>query len=190
MGRSAILTLRGLYEWDNDLFNGISLPEPLDVDLLIPQILADTDELEVLYPNPVVMREMIGHWSDAYQNAFLHIAKVETAEYNPIENYDRTGQDTEKYEPLTLKMKTDRDTTLSKTGYNSGTMQDTDATEETSEVSGSGSDMRTKTTNLHGNIGVTTNQQMIEAELKLVPRLSAYKQISEMFKSRFCLLVY
>lgn len=41
----------------------------------------------------------------------------------------------------------------------------------------------------HGNIGVTTSQQMIEAERNLV-RYDFYMEIVNSFKKEFCLLVY
>lgn len=41
----------------------------------------------------------------------------------------------------------------------------------------------------YGNIGVTTSQQMIEAEREVV-KFNIYDYITDDFKSRFCLLVY
>ena len=46
------------------------------------------------------------------------------------------------------------------------------------------------TSNVFGNIGVTTSQQMLEQELELVPKLNVMNVIIESFKNRFCLLVY
>lgn len=45
------------------------------------------------------------------------------------------------------------------------------------------------TAHLYGNIGVTTSQQMIEEERKVV-EFNIYDYITDEFKSRFCLLVY
>ena len=41
----------------------------------------------------------------------------------------------------------------------------------------------------HGNIGVTTAQQMLEAELKIA-RFNLVKQISDVFIKEFCIMVY
>lgn len=41
----------------------------------------------------------------------------------------------------------------------------------------------------HGNIGVTTSQQMLEAELKIA-RFNLIKQISDVFIKEFCIMVY
>lgn len=43
---------------------------------------------------------------------------------------------------------------------------------------------------IHGNIGVTTSQQMLESELMIAPKLNIINYIIESFKNRFCLQVY
>ena len=48
----------------------------------------------------------------------------------------------------------------------------------------------TRTSRIHGNIGVTTSQQMLEQELEVAPKLNIMNVIIESFKNRFCLLVY
>ena len=46
-----------------------------------------------------------------------------------------------------------------------------------------------KTGRAHGNIGVTTSQQMLQAELD-VQRFNIYDQITDLFLTEFCILVY
>lgn len=46
------------------------------------------------------------------------------------------------------------------------------------------------TEHTHGNIGTTTNQQMIEAELSLLRHFDVYGFIAEKFESEFCLMIY
>ena len=48
----------------------------------------------------------------------------------------------------------------------------------------------THTSRIHGNIGVTTSQQMLEQELLVAPKLNIMNYIIESFKNRFCLMVY
>lgn len=52
---------------------------------------------------------------------------------------------------------------------------------------------RTRTPNLenhiHGNIGVTTSQQMLESELKL-QYWNLYNKISNLFMKEFCIMIY
>ena len=48
----------------------------------------------------------------------------------------------------------------------------------------------THTSRIHGNIGVTTSQQMLEQELEVAPKLNVMNYIIESFKNRFCIMVY
>lgn len=43
---------------------------------------------------------------------------------------------------------------------------------------------------IHGNIGVTTNQQMIEQELELLRHFDIYTYIAKLFEEEFCLMIY
>lgn len=49
---------------------------------------------------------------------------------------------------------------------------------------------RTTESHIHGNIGVTTSQQMLESELMIAPKLNVFDYIIDSFKKRFCILVY
>lgn len=48
----------------------------------------------------------------------------------------------------------------------------------------------TFTSYIHGNIGVTTSQQMLESELDLAPKINTINYVVNSFKMRFCILVY
>ena len=43
---------------------------------------------------------------------------------------------------------------------------------------------------IHGNIGVTTSQQMLEQEIAVAPKLNVINYMIESFKNRFCIMVY
>lgn len=78
-------------------------------------------------------------------------------------------------------------TTLGTENTSSGTAkQTTDITDDTDENS---SRNNTRTGRAFGNIGVTTTQQMIEAERNVV-KFNIVDYIVEDFKKRFCLLIY
>lgn len=84
---------------------------------------------------------------------------------------------------------TDRqlDETVTDSGTRSGTTSGTDSSTESG--TDTGSIEHSETIRETGNIGVTTSQQMIEAERELV-RFNIYDVIIESFKQRFCLLIY
>ena len=130
MGRAVSLSPLGLYEWDNTLFDLMQIPSALNRDVLIKNILAETAELEVLYPNPVVFKNLIGVWSAKNLDVWNRLYATTQYEYNPIENYNRyeTGSDS---------------------GTGSTTHSGTDSTTET--TTHGGTDTRTIDRNMGGS---------------------------------------
>lgn len=95
MGRAVNLSPLGLYQWDKTVFDLMQIPEALDKDTLVDNLLAETAELEVLYPNPVVFKNLVGVWSAKQIDIWNRLYATTQYEYNPIENYNRyeTGSD-------------------------------------------------------------------------------------------------
>jgi len=95
MGRVVNLSPLGLYQWDQTIFDLMQIPEQLNRDTLIDNLLAETAELEVLYPNPVVFKNLLGVWSAKNLDVWNRLYATTQYDYNPIENYNRyeTGSD-------------------------------------------------------------------------------------------------
>ena len=95
MGRSITLSPLGLYNWDESIFDLMQIPSALDKPTLVQNLLAETAELEVLYPNPVVFKNLVGVWSAKQIDIWNRLYATTQYEYNPIENYNRyeTGSD-------------------------------------------------------------------------------------------------
>jgi len=208
MSRQAWLSLLGLYNWDNSIFDNMVLPEdftPDDKTTLINNLLMETAELEVIYTDPDFMKNAIEAWSSKEVYTWTRLYKAMLAEYSPIENFDRYEDVDEQNRGAMTHSGTDsvsgsgEDTITNKiTSFDSNTFVDHDKA-----IAGKGStdtttyghvvtDSTGKKTisHLHGNIGVTTNQQMLEAELETRPKINIFRIIIEAFQSRFCLLVY
>ena len=49
---------------------------------------------------------------------------------------------------------------------------------------------RNKISRIHGNIGVTTSQQMLTQEIEVAPKLNIMNYMIDSFKNRFCVLVW
>lgn len=58
------------------------------------------------------------------------------------------------------------------------------------QISDESNGRQTYTEHTHGNIGVTTNQQLIEQELALLRHFDIYGFIAEKFESELCLMIY
>lgn len=94
MSRQATMSVMGLYNWDNSLFELLTVPEGVDKDTFIYNLMAETSGLEVLYPNPVVMKNLMGVWSQKMLPVWQHLYETTQYEYDPIENYNRTEVET------------------------------------------------------------------------------------------------
>lgn len=195
------LSILGLYNFDDSIFENMAVPEGVDKNLAIESILTDCAELEILYPNPDFMKTMIRIWSARELPIWTRLYNAEQVEYNPIENYDRQQTDQEITNGTGSGTQT---ATASGTqnllhkyaAFDSGTLADqtkdenaTGSTENTNQ-SQTVKNQRDFTSRIHGNIGVTTSQQMLESELELAPKLNIINYIVESFRKRFCLLVY
>lgn len=223
----SLLTVEGLYNYDNTLFDGFNVPEGLVKQIAIDVILMRTRELEILYPDFNYMKTRITIWSNKYQINWKKLYDTTVLEYNPIENYDRmedwtdtddetstSARDNTRNTTNTVKSTSTNEimnsvnVTDQNTAFNAGLadhakqITDGDTTEngsitntetgkdtENENVNGGRTGRHTRTGRAHGNIGVTTSQQMIQSERDLVI-FNLYDVIAESFIENFCLMVY
>lgn len=223
----SLLTVEGLYNYDNTLFDGFNVPEGLVKQIAIDAILMRTRELEILYPDFTYMKNRITIWSNKYQINWKKLYDTTVLEYNPIENYDRmedwtdnddetstSARDNTRNTTNTVKSTSTNEVmnsvnvTDQNTAFNAGLadhakqITDGDTTEngsitntetgkdtENENVNGGRTGRHTRVGRAHGNIGVTTSQQMIQSERDLV-LFNLYDVIAESFIENFCLMVY
>lgn len=191
MARAGELSVVGLYEWDNSLFDLLVIPSDIDRDTLIENILAETIELEVLYPNPTVLKNLIGVWSRKESPIWEKLYNTTQYEYNPIENYNR-------YEDGSAEGSSTRTNTDTRghwvagfdaptpSGNNDGLVKQT---RDQDDGTVSAENSTEHQLHAHGNIGVTTTQKLIR-EQREIERFNIYDIIIEDFKKRFCILIY
>ena len=172
----ATLSLLGLYSYNGTIFDALTLPDGLVRDDVINSILMECAELEIMYPNPDQLRELVGIWSKGMQYAWSGLLKSTQFEYDPIENYNRN----EEWEDSGSAQGIGKNTVA---GFNSVEMVDSNGNTTNSSYSS------THKAHLYGNIGVTTSQEMIEEERKVV-RFNILDEIAQDFKRKFCVLIY
>lgn len=230
----AKLTMLSFNKYLNDMYDGqtlfdlLTLPEGISKDDLVDNILLQGGEFEVLYADPVFMRDAVGMWGRKCYNTFLKWITAQNIEYAPLENYDRTEDwtdqnyhvsntsarrdsgntrtfnnqdkrtidttvvsedqvsafDSSTYQPSD-KNTTDNDGT--DTVDYSGTIKDEYGEGTSGEENGNSTD--THGGRIHGNIGVTTSQQMLQQEYD-VARFNIIDQITDMFILEFCIPIY
>lgn len=82
------LSIMGMYEHDQNLFNGLQVPEGIDRENLINEILLQCAELEIVYPNIDTMKLAITIWSVSNQYTWEKLYNTTKLVYNPIWNVD------------------------------------------------------------------------------------------------------
>lgn len=242
----ARLTLNGMYQYDPTLFDGMILPEDYDRDALLAEIMKRCGQLYPYHQVPPVLKADIRLWFSRNYLNFDRTMEALTAEYDPIENYNRhelstktpnltdkstlSGKDSTQAsgtdstvreyddykETVTYSGDDTRETQVS--AFDSSTYQPSEKVtdsrtnrEDEKETSGSYSDDLTHgrkdettygkvdtvthtgtegySSHIHGNIGVTTSQQMITSELEL-RRFDIYTDIAARFEHEFIVQVY
>lgn len=203
------LSILGMLEQYPTLLDDLQYPSALDEDTLKSNIIIECAELEVLYSDPEFFQTAIKYWSMKELPTWQKIYDLSVLEYNPIENYDRYEDETEnatgnratENSGNSRGASTDRNSTNNYVyGFNSSSdvphdrSQNETYNENSQNVSNTGSetatDNRQRNSHIHGNIGVTSSQQMIQSSLDLEPQLNVINYIVSAFKRRFCLLVY
>ena len=187
MSRGATLSILGLYQYDQTILDGMDLPDQIDKEILLPDLLAECAELEILFPNPDTFKVVLRSWSRHRKPVWQRMVDAALAKYDPIENYDRKEEWTD----------TGNGSTVSEVhnysaGYNPNSLGTAPnmVEQEQSKGSGNNSGYSAHSGRVHGNIGVTTSQQMLQQELDIADRLDIYNYIIRDFKSRFCIPLY
>ena len=188
-----LLSIMGMYEYDNSLFDGLDCPSYTDSDNnlhvvnktdVVNNILLKCAELEVIYPKFDTMKLAIGVWSAANQETWNRLYMTQMIEYNPIWNVDADVT----INTIAGRGWSDGGTnTGSVQGYNSNTWADAEKnTVSNSGREDSGSSVTERRT---GNIGVTATQDLIQKE-RDIAEFNIIDYMTESFMKRCCLMVY
>lgn len=203
MSRKMTMNLLSLYNYDESLFDNLVLPEGIDKDTLVNNLLLDTVSQEVLYADPDIMKQAIGMWSKKELPVWQRLKDTLDIRgtYNPIYNYDRNEEITNDHTSNTTESEnhnTNKGTDTTKVSQGSFNSNDLTQVNQQDNILGSGNDENGRDTftgdhtfnaHLYGNIGVTTTQEMIKEELS-IDEINILDYIIDSFKNRFILSVY
>lgn len=169
MSRGATLSILGLYNNDPTVFDLMHFPEGFtddDIQATKDNILIECAELEVLYANPTVMKNIIGIWSYKELPYWQRIYNASQLEYNPIENYRRNETETveddrtEQHSGSDVNRATGTDA-MARTGTETNAASGSDTTEGSSSTTEEDSGTDTTDHNISGydsNILVPNSQ--------------------------------
>lgn len=197
-----------LNKTDKSVFDLLTLPEGIDKDNLCDNIILECGEFETVYSDPEFMRAAIGTWGLKHYRTFEKWITALHLEYNPIENYDRMEDWTDEGNNKTKTTgKTTSEGDSEQNGntedqvsaFDSNTYQESekhliDTDEKHKDEVNSENDLNSDSKNvhkgrIHGNVGVTTSQQMLQSELDLA-RFNIIQEITNLFSTELCILIY
>lgn len=181
----SLINLASLYYYDNSILNGLALPDQIDKDVLISNLLIQSEPFEVLYPNPEAIKTIVPIICKKWKLSFDKWAELTTLEYNPIHNFDRNEEYTDDVESSS---KSDNTADSFVTAYDSDALH-----QESQNTDGNKAEAKGKTTHkghLYGNIGVTRTQEMLMDEVQLRKDFNVYDLITDALMQELCIMVY
>lgn len=158
MARGELLSILGLYQFDNTLFDEIVIPNEINKDVLIENILLDCAELEIVYPNSSVMKSAIGIWSKSRIKSWNDMKNVLIVEnYRPFINLERKEKG---YDLETRNLNTKETESLnSTTSGNSESTINSTTTENSESTTSENSESATKSSRTN-NTTSSSNQDL------------------------------
>lgn len=218
------LSILGLYNWcvDHDedgIFNELVLPESVDGEVVCANILAQASPFEILYPDPDVLRDMIGIWSARRIDFWNKIVDTwdKAGDFNQLENFDRSENETIEHsgtdtvgntQTHDLDGKNNRTANLTEehkvSAYDSSTYAPKDQntttgtdnyyTEDNGTITDQGATVYGhkigRQARYHGNIGVTSLAQLIDGYNEVADKWDIYAIITQEFIKEFCIMTY
>ena len=185
MATSLNMSVYGLYYYRPDLFANMVLPDEIDKDVMIANIIMECAELTILYPDADMLKEAIGYWSNARLNVWQRMAEVLYADYDPFINIKRDEERTITYEP---NLKGEGNSTTTVNAWNDGTGVERDSTK--TNTSETGKSVTTEKFHVEGDSAITDAQDVARKEFELRDRYELYKYIVNDFRNKFCLMIY
>lgn len=210
MGR---ITLNGFYRYDPTLFDGAPIPEGMDKPTVIRYIMKTSGDLYPWHQSLPDLKQNIADWFTVNEFNFGKIWEAYHSEFGILDNVDRyedikdtvtsggadttsmsnqaSGSDSsdslaqgdtsafnsDQYEPATQQ-----------SSNTTATYGRKDESTATTEYGRTGETVHTA--HIHGNIGVTTSEQLIESAVKMYSSADVYKRIAQMFEAEFLIQLY
>lgn len=184
------------------IFDNIKLPQGIDHETLVNTIMDKCALFTPLYTEETLLKAKIQNFFNKNYDTFNRIYSACMADYDPIENYNRLEEYTDEEassgnsnsnSSLSGSLTSDSTNLISPYDANSFTNDSMSTNKQSRSDSSNTADSSNSNRNLkhsshtHGNIGVTTSQQMLESELKIRPQLNIYDFISSAFFAEFVL---
>lgn len=185
----ATLSILGLYNFDPSIFDDFTLPavitEKGNEHLVYENILLEYAELEVLYPDPAVMKQAIAVWSQSRFHTWTRMADVLYEDYDPFINIKR---DERREITQTRDLASSGEAENKVSAWNDTTYSDRSKTGTSSTDTGTISTV--ETFHVEGDSAITDAQDVMKKEMDVRIAYDLIKIIVEEFKNKFLLQIY
>ena len=202
----ATVSFLGMFNYDNRIFDDLQVPAGVDKTLVQNTLMMETADLEVMQPDPVIMRQVLGWFSQRRLDAWTRVYTALSSKYQADTDVEVTEtrtpelsyNETRTPDLTTTGENTGADTTTTKrAGFNAGNLETAEQMEtslgtgntihstgnETTDRTETGSETKT-TTGRH-----QAAQDLIAKELQLA-MTDTVEYIVKDIRRNFCLLVY
>lgn len=203
------IPLMSLYNYDNSIFDGLSLPGGIDKELLIDRIMIRGGEYESVYTSVPFLKSAISNWSATHRHLIDRWLEVYNKDFEPLENYDRIEDWTDDGNNTTKGTGSTKGSdeahaqgnvtgTNTISAYNTNNLVNDNGTSQGNTTNTTSSTQTNSTTEsndvthskhsgrVHGNIGVTTSMQMYESFWLLMGEYGdIYNAIATLFLQDF-----
>lgn len=213
---ATLLTVSGLLEWDETVLDGFNscidytrvevypkreyeFYSGLENQRAKEKVVYECGMLECLHQDPETFKGAVYQWVSANSYRWTRLFQTTLYKYNAISNYDRTEEweeTDEEHEAQNGEGSNNGNSTAThNVGAYNNDMQKAgeDVSEGSSSYNATGSKDSNKTrkhrARMFGNIGVTTTQEMIESERRVVS-FDIADIIAKEFRQQFCIAVY
>lgn len=132
---SATMTLIGLYNFDNTIFDNLQFPAGIDKTTAVNEILMRSGEFEILYPDITFLKVAIEHWGKKHYRTFEKWFEALAIEFEPLYNYDR-------YEEYTDEKVSQGSQSRAGSESSQNILQNSDGRTESSSGSQTGNDVK------------------------------------------------
>lgn len=172
----ATFPLQTIYDLYPGIMDGLALPEGVDRDMVIGELLAQLGELDVIYQNPDRLQAAVHTWSYSMKYKWDKMYHTTIVEYDPLINRDYNREET-----ASGQSTVNGDSKVA--GYNEGELV------KNSEGSSTGNSSQTNKVREWGNVSLKTTSMILQEERDFVD-FSFVQMVIDDFKHRFCVAVW
>lgn len=172
----ATFPLQTIYDLNPGIMADLALPEGVDREMVVGELLAQLGELDVIYQDPDRLQSAIRTWSYSMKYKWDKMYQTTVVEYDPLINRDYNREET-----VTGQSTVNGDSKVA--GYNEGELV------KNSEGSSTGSSSQTNRLREWGNVSLKTTSAILQEERNFVD-FSFVQMVIDDFKHRFCVAVW